>query len=267
MQGNILDISQGDVSSWQRDIPHAMAAAIKNSIYERLSALRPLELSEAAWAREAKVSSSFFQDVRKGRRPRVDNLEKVLEVIGLSPAQFWALDTPPTAPAATATALASATLSFRPLDLPRDIPVMGSVEGGEIAFPSNGHGVSVESIRIEQGQIIDYFRRPPSLANRRDVYGLEMVGFSMQPRYYPGDPIFVDPRRAPQIGDSVVVQLVQDNGDDGQKFEASLIKTLVTRSASFVELEQYNPAERFRIDKNRISAIHRVIPLRELFGI
>jgi len=149
--------------------------------------------------------------------------------------------------------------------LARDIPVYGTALAVDLEFDENGHAEPVEQTLFEMGEVITYARRPPAVAQDAKVYALYVSGSSMEPRYRPGDPLFVDPRKPPAIGDDVVVQLVSK--DDDPEIIAGLIKTLVKRTGSYLELEQYRPAIRFRVPMDRVAHIHRVIPASELFGI
>ena len=148
---------------------------------------------------------------------------------------------------------------------PKDIPVYGTALAADMDFDDNGHPAPVEQTLFEMGEVITYARRPPAVPQEAKVYALYVAGSSMEPRYRPGDPLFVDPRKPPAIGDDVVVQLVST--DDEPQIIAGLIKTLVKRTGSYLELEQYRPEIRFRVPMERVGHIHRVIPANELFGI
>jgi hypothetical protein len=131
-----------------------------------------------------------------------------------------------------------------PQDLPRDIPIYGTALGSEISFDlTDGSGsIGVEQAELDQSEVLAFLRRPPALAGRKNVYGVYVSGASMVPRFREGEPVIVDPRRPPMIGDDVVVQLRSPDEHEGERTTAVLIKRLARRSASFVELEQYNPA-------------------------
>ena len=149
---------------------------------------------------------------------------------------------------------------------PKDVPIYGTALAADLAFDDNGDGSPVEQTLFEMGEVITYARRPPGIAADMKVYALYVSGSSMDPRYRPGDPLFVDPRKPPSIGDDVVVQLIGTQDDEPQ-IVAGLIKTLVRRTGSHIELEQYNPQTRFRVPMDRVAHIHRVIPTNELFGV
>ena len=88
----------------------------------------------------------------------------------------------------------------------------------------------------------------------------------MEPRFDDGDPAYADPKRPPAIGDDVIVYLVRPIGDAdswSEELDAVLVKRLVKKSASFIELKQYNPELTFRVETRRIKAIHRVLSRRD----
>lgn len=143
----------------------------------------------------------------------------------------------------------------------KDTPVLGTASGGGMTID----GVVVEQTVLETFDVVDMVRRPPSQRGNAKLYALYVVGSSMEPRHEPGDLVYVDPRRAPMIGDDVVVQLRDGNGHDGdERIVTALIKRLVRRTADGVELEQYNPRMKFIIDKKHIAALHRVVRITEL---
>jgi phage repressor protein C with HTH and peptisase S24 domain len=78
----------------------------------------------------------------------------------------------------------------------------------------------------------------------------------MWPRFRPGRRTAVSPRAPVAIGDDVVVTLA---GDQASGRSIALIKELIRRTASYVELRQFNPAATFRVPARDVSAIHKVI--------
>jgi hypothetical protein len=140
----------------------------------------------------------------------------------------------------------------------RDVPIYGTALGA----PKIIDGEAIEQTMLNSGEVVDYAKRPVILDGRSDVYGLYVQGSSMSPRHYEGETVYVDPRRTPKIGDDVVVYLTEDGERDG----CALIKRLVRTTANYVELEQFTPAKIFRIDRGRVSKVHRVIPWSELIS-
>jgi phage repressor protein C with HTH and peptisase S24 domain len=135
--------------------------------------------------------------------------------------------------------------------LPTDVPVYGVAVGGyDGDFRLNG-------------QVVDYVRRPPGIANLRNVYALWIVGESMAPWNKDGDLIYVSPARPPIVGDHVVIQM-QDaaDGDPG----VAMVKLLVGKTPTQLKLAQYNPGREFNLALAKVKSIHKVLSLRELLG-
>lgn len=153
-------------------------------------------------------------------------------------------------------------------DMVADIPVYGTALGAELSVKTLTSGeLEIEQTDLNSGEVIDYFRRPPGISNMRKIYGLYTAGTSMEPVFDSGSPLIVDPTRPPQIRDYVVVYL-RDRQNDADGVAASvLIKRLARRSASFVELEQFNPPAIFRLAQESIASIHRVMTLSEIIGV
>lgn len=150
---------------------------------------------------------------------------------------------------------------FRARALPLDVPVLGTVLGcsnGDL-----GTDVPTETHLVDMGEIVTFVRRPQGVAGARDAYALYVNGDSMSPRFDPGDLIYVNPARPAARGDDVVVQLTDHDG----MVVTALVKRLVRKGASDVELEQFNPPRTITIPMHRVRAIHRITPLGELLGL
>lgn len=236
--------------------------------YDALMQILPDGMTEASWARAAKVNSSLFQDMKtKGSRPRIDTLEKLLNSARISMSEFYGLmgvesDAPP-----PANVVEAPNQPFRHRSNPMDVPVWGSAEGSDYVPDLDEPGTCVETTTLMPDEIIDHIRRPIGIAEKRAVYALFVVGTSMEPRYLDGEPIFVDPVRAPAIGDHVVLQLAAPDGDGGDRVVRAMVKRLERRTADFYLLSQYTPQTTFKVAKANVMAIHRVIPPNELYGI
>lgn len=139
-----------------------------------------------------------------------------------------------------------------PREGPRDVPVYGFAVGGTGGeFHMNGDPS-------------DYAPRPPSLARTRRAYAIYCFNDSMWPRFAPGDRLYVDPDRPPNIGDDVLIELAPEAGaKNGDAF----IKRLVRRTAAEIICEQFNPAGEVRFDRARVLRLHRIVPTNELFGM
>lgn len=247
--------SRPNVRVWQR----GRMSDARPSLYDLLMAIKPENLTPNAWASRAKVSRSFFTDVRNGTVPKTSTLEKVLGVVGYTMAQFYDL------PNAASVAPISEPAPRQKLPFTRggeamDVPLLGTAQGSDMEVSEDGTIKFIERMDLSMGNVVDFVRRPESLAARREVYAITVVGDSMADRYWEGDPAYVDPKRQPRAGDFVVVQL-RDGHDD---VRLALLKKFVRRTSQEIELEQTNPAVRFTVPIADVAAVHRVIPWNEI---
>lgn len=233
-------------------------------LFRKLMAVKPAGMTPNRWLTEAGVNRSFFATLRKRGNAKWETIEKLLGTAGLTSEQFAALPAPDASPDAVREERESRKLPFlRDDEELRDIPLLGTALGADFEVGDDGALSFAEVTDLHLDEVVDHLRRPVSLKNRPNLYGLSVVGESMTPRYDPGDPAYVDPRATPRIGDDVVVYLRREDGDQERVFSV-LLKRLVKRTASFVELEQFNPRLTFRLDAKSVARIDRVIPWREI---
>ena len=240
-----------------------MAVSDPISLYDRLMAVRPPGLSQNAWRLKAGLSSAVFTDIRRRGAAKHDTIEKLLDAIGVTFAEFEAGVVQPEKEAPPA-AVRAPFLAFRGQDRPRDVPIRGTAECADIEVEGNDARVTVETMALDADEVIDYARRPATLDNRRDVYAIYFRGHSMTPRYEPGELAYVDPVRPPRAGDYVIVQMRGVDGLEGERIVVVMAKRLVRQSSSFYELEQFNPATTFRVARRDVAHLHRIIPWDEL---
>lgn len=268
MQPIECDISHRAISLDACDFAFTMTDEQTTDYYQALMRVMPTGMTEASWTRAAKISTSFFQDLKKKRStPRHDTLQKLLAIARVSMSEFNAIaglePTPPLQP----NVRDAESTQYRHRSNPLDVPVWGTAEGAEYCPDLDEPGTCVETTSLMPDEIIDHIRRPIGIADKRSVYALFVVGTSMEPRYLDGEPIFVDPARTPAIGDHVVLQLLAPDGDGGEHVVRAMVKRLERRTADFYVLQQYEPKMTFKVARVNVAAIHRVIPPNELHGI
>ena len=245
------------------DISAAMAAEELRgpALYEALMALKPADLSEYEWAEKAGLNRGWFNDIKMApdASPRTSNINKALAAIGLSIGDLYG--------GGRRNEGRIAPAHFNPGELPRDVPVLGTAAGAEMKVESDGKALKIEKTLVE-AEPVAYVRRPPAIERNRRIYALYITGASMEQRFRPGDLVYVDPRRAPHVGEDVIVQLIDEARADADPAEviSVLVKQLVRTTASHYELTQHNPPLTFRIAKAQVAEIHRIIPLSELLS-
>lgn len=138
----------------------------------------------------------------------------------------------------------------------QDMPVFGTALGAERVI----EGEAIEQTMLNQAEIIQYRKRPPISNGIERVYGLYVQGSSMVPAHRDGAFLFVQ-RDAPlRVDDDVVVYLrPQDEEDNGEAARMVLVKRLKRRTASYIELEQFQPHMVFRIGTKEILRIDKVL--------
>lgn len=218
---------------------------------------------------QATGKPDLIRDLRRAKGlPRSDRLDNLARVLGTT--AEWLLRGGEEAPASrveeSRAPFISPNQAFRGHDRPKDVPVLGTPSCGEMIVKVDGEDVHVETLDMDLDEVIEYVRRPVGIDGRRDVYAIYPQGFSMSPRFEPGEVQYVDGRKPPAIGDYVVVQLRRADDQSGERIVSALLKRLVRQGPDWVELEQFNPATIFRIERRRVAKIHRIMTLNELVG-
>jgi phage repressor protein C with HTH and peptisase S24 domain len=124
------------------------------------------------------------------------------------------------------------------------VPVMGIAEGGP------------EGYSLWNGEVVAYVDRPPSLLDTPRGYAVYAVGSSMEPRYYAGETLYINPIKPPKPSDFVLIQLKPKSEGDQPP---ALIKRLVRRTATKLVVEQYNPAKTYDIPIADVLEIHKIV--------
>lgn len=135
-------------------------------------------------------------------------------------------------------------VKLSPVDRRDKIPVMGIGEGGQGGWS------------VWNGEIVDHIQRPPSLENAPHGYAVYVVGSSMEPRYFPGEAVYVHPGRPVTVGCFVLVQLRPKGPGEAPP---ALIKRLAKKTGIKYVLEQFNPHETFDIPIGDVVSIHKIV--------
>ncbi len=145
-----------------------------------------------------------------------------------------------------------------------NLPVWGSGLGADREVD----GEAIEQTMLNTGEVLEYVRRPAILAGKKGAYAIHVQGSSMHPALPEGEIVVACHGMPLSIGDNVVVYLrpVTADGDDGASARGVLVKELVRRSASYVELRQYEPRRDFKIATEEVLRIDRILTRREMIS-
>lgn len=133
---------------------------------------------------------------------------------------------------------------YMPEKWPLDLPVMGIGECGPDGWS------------LWNGEVIQMAHRPPSLAGVPKAYAVYAKGDSMEPRYFSGELLHINPAKPVEPGHFVLVQVKPAHDGDAP---GALLKRLVRRSPTKIILEQFNPPKKFEIKASDIVSMHRVV--------
>src|SRR6266851_8857227 len=123
------------------------------------------------------------------------------------------------------------------------IPVYGQAVGGKDGeFVLNGNQVS---------EVL----APASLSSVPNAYAVYVVGDSMEPRYFAGETVFVNPRLPISRGAFVIAQI--SSGEEGVPH--AYVKRFVSQDSRRLRLEQYNPKKVIEFPTSKVVSLHRII--------
>jgi len=128
------------------------------------------------------------------------------------------------------------------------VPLLGQTAGGPNGrFILNG---------TEVGRVFC----PPMLEGVEGAYAVMVFGTSMEPRYFAGETVWVNPHLPVRSGDDVIAQLIE-NGDDAPV--ESYIKRFTSQSSKVLRLFQYNPDEgeekELEFDTDKVFSVHKIV--------
>jgi len=233
-----------------------MAPGESSQIYDDLMRFKPDGMTPNAWAMKAGVSRTVWADMRRHGNPSRRTLHKLLEAAGSSLAEFEALRIGGTevelSPALVLSDRGAAAWGAARLPL---LPLVATVVGGEWGDPTS----RIELTELRSGEIVDRLPRPPRLAGDAGAYAITVVGDSMWPRFRPGRRLAVSAKAPVAVGDDVLVKLKHDGDGEIGAVVSVLLKELVRRTASGLELRQFNPDVTFEVPSGDVAAIEKVI--------
>lgn len=123
-------------------------------------------------------------------------------------------------------------------------------------IPAYGHAVGGKDGQfILNGNKISDILAPPIVAGVTEAYAVYVVGESMEPRYMPGEAVFVNPKLPVRRGDFVIAQIVGADEDQPEAY----IKRFAGRDAKHIRLEQFNPRKTLQFPLSKVISVHRIV--------
>jgi transcriptional regulator with XRE-family HTH domain len=263
-QAEITFVPLAGISCLNEGMPDAaeiLRDRLRRLIDERTD-LTARSLSLAIGANHAFVSQILSG---KGGMPAASRVAQMASILGVSVDYLTGVTSSPD-PVLSDVSFSDRKLDWRgpTPDLP-PIPLVGTGDCATIQLEGQGGELlDIERCSFDSDHTVRMITRPPALSGARDLYAIYFHGESMMPRFEPGEVGIVDPTRPAGPGDYVLVQLT--NGADDNVTHA-LVKRLVRSGPTALLLEQFNPPVTFKVPRNRVARVHRILPQTDLlFG-
>ena len=123
-------------------------------------------------------------------------------------------------------------------------------------IPVYGHAVGGKDGEfVLKGNQVSEVQAPPNLMHVPDAYAVYVVGDSMEPRYFAGEAVFVNPRLPISRGAFVLAQI--SKGEEAEP--RAYVKRFVSQDAKRLRLEQYSPKKILEFPAAAVVAIHRIV--------
>ena len=202
------------------------------TLRERLRGRRKgLDLTQAELARRLEIDQSTVAKWETGpNAPRTAIMKRLADVLDVSIAWLVAGDETGTPPEPVMRTEARGE---------KDLPVLSTTSGEDEADFKIG------------AEVHEYVERPTRFVSVGNAYAVYVHGNRMEPRYYEGEVVFVNPNRPVTPGCFVVVQL------EGEP--RGLVGRLVKRTSKTLMIERLNPVELVELPPEDVRSCDRII--------
>jgi phage repressor protein C with HTH and peptisase S24 domain len=134
----------------------------------------------------------------------------------------------------------------------QEVPARGAAAW----IPVYGHAVGGKDGEfVLSGNQVSEVLAPPTLSHVRDAYAVYVVGDTMEPRYFAGETVFVNPRLPISRGSFVVAQISKGEEPEPRAY----VKRFLSQDGKRLRLEQYNPKKILEFPASTVVAIHRIV--------
>ena len=206
-------------------------------------------LTQTELARLVRTSQPQINRLEGGERQlSKDWAEKLAPHLGVAPAElmFGRVTNLSTVASTVSDAVenpANAAIGARLSDGARDVPVYGQAVGGE------------DGEFVLNGEKLDDVFRPPSLSSVIDAYAVYVAGSSMEPRYFDGEVVYVNPVKKVRRGDFVVAQI----RDNERETILAYVKRFVRWNERELVLFQFNPERELIFQSQNVVTVHLAV--------
>lgn len=224
--------------------PPGTLAAMKD-VGDRIRQVRTSrDMTQDAFGAELGLTRGAVSNWESGKGIGRENLEQIAAKFGVSIDWLVRGDGPaPVAPPKSNVSKPTGPLYPRFAEPPPRLPVFGQAIGG-----ADGYFI------LNGNKVADLFA-PPSLVAVPEAYAVYVSGESMEPRYFAGEAVYVNPRLPIRRGDFVVVQIMEPDDDMPRGY----VKRFVRMNDISLTLEQYNPPKELIFPREMVHSVHRIV--------
>lgn len=130
-----------------------------------------------------------------------------------------------------------------------DWPIFEAGGGGRL--PILGRAMAGDEAMIfDNDKIEEYINRPPELTAVRNAYAIYVFGNSMEPRYFTGEILYINPNKPVSEGQFAIIQTMDNT---------ALIKLIKEISPEQITYEQYNPKKEIKREYKHIKSLHLIV--------
>lgn len=222
----------------------------RNHFFHFIEKEMGLNLNQVATRANIQVSS--LRQYRRGdsRSLNTATYEKIARALNTTVAYLQGEISPPSSPSGASASRADPESGWnsRPPEAPaasgQRIPIYGRIVGG-----TGGRFYF-------DGPTLGEVRCLPLLEYVPGAYAVYVSGECMEPRYFSGEVIYVNPAKPPRRGDFVVIQVKPESLDESP---SGLIRRLKCLGPEIAEFEQLNPLQSLCLPTEQILGIDLIV--------
>jgi transcriptional regulator with XRE-family HTH domain len=204
-------------------------------------ARRDRQLTQVAVAKALGVSQSYIAQIEAGRNfPSPTLALRIAEILGLGP------PTEEEFRAGFAEAPADILAAHRPR-----APAFARVRLPIIGVPIPGDEERVIIGSSPHGSVL----APPQLENVLGAQALYVRGRSMEPRYYPGELVYLNPTKPPNPGDFVLAQVSEPHFAD----PIGYVRQYLGEDSGHIRLATLNPKRQHTVDRKALVSLATIV--------
>ncbi|MDF1777359.1 MAG: helix-turn-helix transcriptional regulator [Rhizobiaceae bacterium] len=216
-----------------------------------------LGLTQAQLAKNVATSQPQIRRLEAGERQLTkDWAERLAPHLGTTASELMFGEEPPALPDKPALKTSQPALQKSANPVPANARLGELLPELHAKLPVYGQAVGgIDGEFVMNGERLEDVFSPPSLSAVIGAYAVYVSGESMEPRYFDGEIVYVNPAKRVRRGDFVVAQIQSE--EHGSKL--AYVKRFVRWNSTELVLSQYNPEKELRFQANHVVSVHLAV--------